>query len=249
MIYFVALFFGLAPGLIWLLFYLRKDAHPEPKKMILKIFFLGMTAALLAAAIEIIIGKGLNFINKNFTIPSFLFFILYYFAGIALIEELFKYLVVKIKVLESPDFDEPVDAMIYMIIAALGFATLENILVLFPGQETFTFLETTIVSSLRFAGATFLHALCSATIGFFLALSLLNPRQKTKLILSGLIISAGLHAFYNFSIMELERHSYFILAPITILTALAFFVSFGFRKLKKIKSVCEISENKKVIGD
>jgi RsiW-degrading membrane proteinase PrsW (M82 family) len=36
---------------------------------------------------------------------------------------------VRLKALRDPEFDEPIDAMLYMIIVALGFATIENILV------------------------------------------------------------------------------------------------------------------------
>jgi RsiW-degrading membrane proteinase PrsW (M82 family) len=242
MIYFVCIFFGLVPSAIWLSFYLRKDAHPESKRMILKIFFYGMLIALTAAAIEIIIEKSLNFANKGGFISPLAFSVLYYFIGVAFVEEFLKYFVVKKKVLSNSAFDEPTDAMIYMIVAALGFAALENILVLFPGLKTFTFLETTTISSLRFIGATFLHALCSGTVGFFLALSILKPRKRLLLISSGLAIATILHGLYNFSIMEIDKNFYFIFVPIVILSALAFFVSFGFRKLKKIKSVCQINE-------
>ena len=239
MTYFICIFFGLAPSIIWLLFYLRKDVHPEPKKMVLKIFFYGTFIAIVAAAIEIAVEIALNFINKNSTFPPFLFFLLYSFIGIAFVEEFLKYFVVKKQVLNDPEFDEPTDIMIYMIIAALGFAALENILVLFPGQGTFTLFQTAVVSSLRFIGATFLHALCSGTVGFFLALSIFETKKKLRLISSGLIIATVLHGLYNFSIMKLDENFYYIYIPIIILTALAFFVSFGFRKLKKIASVCK----------
>ncbi len=128
--------------------------------------------------------------------------------------------------------------MIYMIIAALGFAALENILVLLPGQGTFTFFQTATVSSFRFIGATFLHALCSGTVGFFLALSIFETKKRLRLIFLGLTIATILHGLYNFSIMKLDENFYYIYITIIILTALAFFVSFGFRKLKKIASVC-----------
>ncbi len=46
----IYIFFGLAPSFIWLLFFLRKDAHPESNPMILKIFFYGMLAAFPSSA-------------------------------------------------------------------------------------------------------------------------------------------------------------------------------------------------------
>ncbi len=244
MVYLIYIFFGLTPSVIWLLFYLRKDVHPEPKRTVLKIFFYGALIALVAAGVEIMIETCLNFINKGGLFPSFLLFILYYFIGIAFVEEFLKYFVIKKNILNSSKFDEPTDAMIYMIICALGFAALENILVLLPGQEVFSFLEITAISSLRFIGATLLHALCSGTVGFFLALSIYETKKRFRLIFLGLIIATILHGLYNFSIMRLEENFYFIYIPIIILIGLAFFVSFGFRKLKKIASVCETKEIK-----
>lgn len=229
---------GLAPSIIWLLFFLRKDSHPESNRMVLKIFFYGMIIAMAAALLEIGIFKVVqgNWI-KAFPL---LFFILYNLLGVALIEEFLKYSVIKQKVLNNPEFDEPLDAMLYMIIAALGFAALENIFVLLPGEKSLPFLETMSIVSLRFIGATFLHALCSGVVGFFLALSLFETKKRLRLIILGLGIATLLHYLYNLSIIKAGENFYFILIAIIILIGLGFFVSFGFRKVKKMASVCKI---------
>ncbi len=247
----IYVFFGLAPSIIWLLFFLRKDSHPESKRMILKIFFYGMFIAPAAALIEVGIFRIISGSwTKDFPL---LFFILYNFFGIALIEEFLKYSVIKQKVLNNPEFDEPLDTMLYMIIAALGFAALENVLVLFPilfPEGFFVGLlepltkesleEAILISSFRFIGATFLHALCSGLVGFFLALSFFETKKRLRLIILGLGVATLLHALYNFSIIKTRENFYFVLVPIIILIGLAFFVSFGFRRLKKLKSVCKI---------
>ncbi len=49
-IYFTIL--GLLPSFIWLLFYLRKDRHPEPKTMVLKIFLWGALMGPLAIFLQ-----------------------------------------------------------------------------------------------------------------------------------------------------------------------------------------------------
>jgi len=248
MSYHFYILFGLAPSVIWLLFYLRKDAHPESNSMVIKIFFYGMLAAIPAVFLE----KGIFEITayplfSNLLSPL-LIIILNTFIGVALIEEVLKYLVVKGKVLKSAEFDEPVDALLYMMIAALGFAALENILILIPlGNQGFTGegflfpLEAVFsISVFRFLGATFLHALCSGTVGFFLAKSFFETKNRVKLLSTGLGIACLLHGLYNFSIMEIEGILKFLI-PIIILIGLAFFVALGFRKLKKMKSVCKIS--------
>jgi len=231
--------FGLAPSIIWLLFYLRKDSHPESNRMIVKIFFYGMLSALAAAFVEIGIFNifaaiGALQIEKY----QFLFFLFYNFIGIAAVEEFLKYFVVRQSVLGNSELDEPTDVMLYMIIAALGFAALENIFILFP-RENFFLIDTIAVSALRFIGATFLHALCSGTVGYFLAKSI-ELKRNGRLLALGLLIASFLHGLYNLSIIEVENNSSFVILTIAIIAGLALFVSHGFRKLKTIKSTCKI---------
>lgn len=234
-------FLGILTSVVWLFQFLKRDVLPEPAKMILKIFCWGMLITLPVFLVEL----GALKIIVRLNMPRLFVLLLYWFAAIALVEEIFKYLVVKIKILRSYEFDEPVDAMIYMATAALGFAALENILYLLPpAEKIFSFGElvvtTAAIGFFRFIGATFLHALCSAMVGYFLALSLCK-RKNRWLIALGLFFAVLLHGLYNFSIMEIESPLKFII-PVIILLWLAVFVSFGFKNLKKIKSVCKISE-------
>lgn len=219
--------FGVLPSFIWLLFYLRKDVHPEPKRMVIKIFFWGMLAAFPAILLEM----GARDLIKEFDF-SLISKIFYWFLSVALVEEFLKYLVVRDKVLKNPEFNEPVDAMLYMIISGLGFAASENILVFLSQKLLFLPLEETLsLLIFRFFSATFLHALASAVIGYFLALYFF---KKQGAIIFGLGISTLLHGLYNFSIMEAEGNLRIII-PLAILITLAFAVSLGFKKLKKIK--------------
>lgn len=223
MIYLAYTIFGFLPSIIWLRFYLKKDIHPESKKMILKIFFWGMFITIPALLFEL----GFQYFWGHIAILNI-------FIGIAFTEEFFKYLVVHIKVLRDPEFDEPVDAMIYMIIAGLGFAALENLLILFKLGPTYSIGDAFSVTLFRFISATFLHALCGATIGYFLALSFFKPANRKKLVAIGLGITTLLHGIYNFSIIEVGGWlSFFI--PAIVLICLAIFVSFAFRKVKALK--------------
>jgi len=216
--------------------------------MVLKVFFYGMAIALAAAFIEIAILQTINFLAGTDTMEdySFLVFVLYNFLGIAFVEEYIKYFVVKKSVLKNSAFDEPVDAQLYMIISALGFAALENILILFPIEKNLLFSQimqsALITTGLRFVGATFLHALCSGTLGFFLALSICQPKNKIKLLFYGLFLSTVLHGLYNFSIIKMfdTEKIGFLLIPIIILISLAIFTLYGFRKLNKIKGACQV---------
>jgi len=224
----IYIFFGLFPSLIWLNFYLRRDVRPEPKLMIVKVSFFGFLAILPAFFLETAIIREFGKLNLS----PFLLSTLDIFFGVALVEEFLKFLVVKDKVLIDPEFDEPVDAMIYMISAALGFAAGENLLVLFPLK--FSVLPQIFsISLLRFLGATFLHTLASGILGFFIGLSLRPRGKKWQLIFIGLALAILLHGFYNFSIMELEGNLK-ILIPSTLLIISAFFLSFSFKKIKNL---------------
>lgn len=228
------IFFGLAPSIVWLLFYLKKDIHPESNRQVIKIFLYGMLAAVPAGFIEL--GALAQF-NIDPTLPcaaTGLFFLM----GVALPEEALKYLVVRGKIFSSPSMDEPTDIILYMITAALGFAAIENLIIIFSLQGI---MEIFAVSWMRFVGATFLHALCSGIVGFFLALSFLKIKNRFKLTILGLSLAATLHALYNFLII-IEGRGTFV-GIIIILTGLAVFLSYGFKKVKKLKSICLFSKN------
>jgi len=230
------IFFSLAPSVIWLLFFLKKDKLPESNKMILKIFLFGILIAIPTALVEI----GLTEEISALTLPSFISQIIYTFIGIALIEEIFKYWVVKKNIIGHPEMDEPVDLMIYMIVAALGFAALENLLILLPLSNPFLFAEIAVLSIFRFVGATFLHALCSGLIGYFMATAIAgHKKKKFQTVGAGIIIAILLHGLYDFSIMELEGNFKFLI-PVIILLGLIFFVTWGFKKVKTLKSVSKI---------
>jgi len=237
MSYILLLFFGFLPSIIWLLFYLRKDKHPESNKKIIKVFFFGMLIAIPTALIELGVLDQIGIIKDlpAFVSNPFLFLALKYFLVVALLEELMKYLIVKKEVFSAPEFDEPVDIILYMIICALGFAAVENILTLLPPKEIAEALSTIWI---RFIGATLLHTLCSAMLGYFLALSFFETKKRNRLAVIGLILAITLHGFYDLSIMT--EGSLNVLGPMIILIGLAIFVSFGFKKVKKLKSVCKI---------
>lgn len=227
---------GFLPSFIWLLFYLRKDAHPESNWMVVKIFFFGMLSALLAIYLEKGFQKGEHLLVAAAAGTS----ITSIFVGGALIEEYVKYFMVKVGGLRNRELDEPCDVMIYMIIAALGFAALENILVLNNFHPTLTVGSAIEIMTWRFISATFLHALCSGLLGYFVALSFLHTKRRAFYLIFGIIISTVLHGMYNWSIMTVEGNKKLLL-PVIILIVLGCFVSYGFKKLKRLKGKCLIT--------
>lgn len=236
MSYPVYIIFGVLPSFVWLLFYLKKDKHPESNGMILKIFIYGMLSALPAIFLEF----GFFEITRNLESARLISF-LNIFIGVAFVEEFLKYLVVKGKALDHHECDEPLDIMLYMVIAGLGFAALENVLVLFSLGPAVLLKETLAVSLFRFLGATFLHTLSSAFLGFFMALGYNSLNKwRTPLLIFGLAVATILHGFYNFFVMQLSSEGErALIVPVLILLGLAVFMTIGFAKLKSMKSICK----------
>jgi len=118
------------------------------------------------------------------------------------IEEIVKYVATYITAFRHKVFDEPVDAPIYMITTALGFAAVENIFFLIDHFQD-TIAAGIISGDLRFLGATLLHLLASAAVGVCIALVYYRPRiVRIGATVVGLCIAIGLHAGFNYLIMS-----------------------------------------------
>ncbi len=227
---------GFLPSFVWLLFFLREDAHPESNWEIIKVFLYGMLVAVIAIFLE---WGAQKIILPLKTLPFGIANIIQIFIGGALIEEYLKYLVVKLEVLKNAELDEPVDVMLYMIIAGLGFAASENIILVASYYPIISAMQITEVLALRFLTATFLHALCAGIFGYFLAISFLEQKKRKRIFLFGLTIAVTLHGLYNLSIMNMPWARKMVL-PVTILVLLTIFVILAFAKLKKMKGLCNV---------
>ena len=251
MIYFLYALIGIVPSVIWLLFYLRKDRHPESNSMVVKIFLWGAIIGPIAIILELLARwllkpMGLEQFFQSLSIGQSA---PYFFASIVfaapIIEEGLKYGVVKFRVLKHPEFDEPLDAMLYMIIAALGFAAIENLLLVF--QRPLMSIEKVVaLSTLRFISAIFLHALSSGLLGYWLAKSIREPAKKSRFLAIGFAIAILCHSIYNF-LVWLGGDSPLSLKSLIpnlliflLISIMALFVSYNFSILKKLHSVCKI---------
>jgi RsiW-degrading membrane proteinase PrsW (M82 family) len=182
------IFIALIPGIFWVWFYRREDKkNPEPRNLIIKVFLWGMAITVPAVAFEFAADFFIPFTtSEKFYILAFASLFI-----IAPIEEYFKYFVIKKKAYSNPAFDEPLDGVIYGVVAGLGFASLENILVIFSeGQNAII---------LRFATATLMHAVTSGIVGYYLGIAkFIKQKDKEKSLISqGLIIAILLHGLYN----------------------------------------------------
>jgi RsiW-degrading membrane proteinase PrsW (M82 family) len=191
---FIALLGGILPAVFWLWFWLKEDRlHPEPRALIIFAFAAGMLATVAAYPIEKFIAEHIN--NGDMQ--------LLFFWAIA--EETLKYLAISIVALRSKYFDEPIDAVIYLVTIALGFAALENALFLINPLGDGDTLATILLGNFRFIGATLLHVVASGMIGIALAFTFYaQPIRRHLAGFAGLILAIMLHTVFNFSIIMSE---------------------------------------------
>jgi RsiW-degrading membrane proteinase PrsW (M82 family) len=169
---------------LWIFYFYKKDKHPEPVFWLFVAFLLGISSAIISYYFQ----KNLDlFLTENW--QRYLLF--------ALIEEFFKFFVILLFIFPQKVFDEPVDAMIYMMFSALGFAFFENLFLVFSPKTI------NIVSTLffRFFGANLLHILASSLIGYGYAF-LVKTRRIFPLIVS-FFSGTFLHFLYNYIIISL----------------------------------------------
>ena len=222
---------GFAPSLIWLGIFLKKDPHPEPRYLLTRVFLMGMILAPVA------VGFQWSFVSLGEKFSPFIFSFnsAHFFLWAALVEELVKYWSVKYTVLRNPEFDEPVDAMVYLITASLGFAAIENILVLFRSSTEGLNLALQIWT-LRSVGATFLHALSGAIIGYFLALSWFYFEHQKKLIAIGIILATLFHFTFNIIVFSFQETREGFIYSLILLLIFAGLVQTLFRKVRERSS-------------
>ncbi|MEQ1500281.1 MAG: PrsW family glutamic-type intramembrane protease [Parcubacteria group bacterium] len=230
----ISFILGLIPALVWLWFWLREDTHPEPAKMITLSFLGGMVAVVLTFFIQSAMtdpeNKHLviyNLINNNQNLAFFLF---------ATVEEILKFSVIYLIALRNKITDEPVDDIIYLIIGAIGFATLENTLFLLNPVKSGNVLTVIIDGNMRFIGASLLHIVSSATIGICMALAFYSSEQrKIEYSIFGIILAILLHTSFNLFIINDVTQNIFLLFGmvwISIIILLLFF-----EKVKTIRRI------------
>lgn len=227
---FFALALGILPALLWLWFWLREDPHPEPRSILILTFIAGMAAVFLAFFLEYAVLKSFEKINIEKTLFGSVIILFLW----ALIEEVVKYLAAKHTALENPNFNEPVDALIYLITAALGFAALENVFFLFDICEKGGMLSGLITGNLRFIGATLLHTATSAVVGASIAFSFFHKEDRRRNVVGGVILATILHFIFNYFIIKIEGVNVLkIFIPLWIAIIAIIFI---FEKVKRIKS-------------
>lgn len=197
----VALVVAAIPAALWLAFFYLLDRHePEPKHFVAGVSVLG---ALVAAPIADFVVQqlappvalaqyGLSPFAWDRIVDAFLI--------VGLSQELCKYVAVRYTIYLSPEFDEPMDGVVYMMAAGTGFAVWVNYHRL-SSQDHQVFLSTGAAQAVI---TTLAHASFAGVLGYVLGrakFSRRSPRVRGILLFLGLLGAAALNG--QFGIVEM----------------------------------------------
>lgn len=208
----------LVVSLAWLLFVRRFDrARPEPWWLVLSTFALGGVAVIPALAFQLACAATTPWLDPSlvtlggqaWSLPIAL---PVYALVVGFSEEVSKFGATRWLAGRRPEFDEPVDGIVYACAAALGFAAVENVKYFALGRMSGALIA---VRSFMTVPA---HMFFSAIWGFALGRSLVSRRSRVAPFLA---VSAVVHGTFDalVSIESTESVAALLVLPL----GLAFF--------------------------
>jgi len=202
-----------APAFFWLWWFYRKDRFdPEPRGLVLKVFFLGMLPFFPCAIVQLFIFNMFPALDGTSLLAIA--------AGNLLVvgptEEYGKYLIVKRWALRHPAFNEPLDGIVYATASALGFAAIENFFYLLQHGPWLILLRGPI--------STLDHVLFAALWGYAVGMASVqtDPHEASKLVRNGLIWGSIGHGASNTLLLAASSDAAFAWGPLLALVLLVF---------------------------
>ena len=185
---------AILPSLVLLYIFYKRDYYPEPRRVLIATFFLGLLTVVPVTGLSFVTLDPLMHFLKMYpdVHPAVVGFYMAFFCA-AVPEELCKFLVLRGYSVRHKAFDEPMDGVVYGVAASLGFATVENILYVdFGGGYTAAIRAITAVPS---------HACDGALMGYFVGQAKFNPLKKNYAWL-GLFVAIVFHGLYDLPLMS-----------------------------------------------
>lgn len=186
---------ALAPVIfIFTFIYLRDKHQREPMMLLILNFVMGILIAVPVLFAELGLGRlfETDASGDLFTV------LLRAFVVVALVEEGFKFLALRIFAYPRAAFDEPYDGIMYAAAVSLGFAAIENVL--------YTFENGMGVGLLRAFTAVPGHAMMGVVMGYFVGMAKFrkNHGGRAGLMFLGLFFATLIHGAYDFFLMYNE---------------------------------------------
>ncbi len=119
-----------------------------------------------------------------------------------IIEESLKFLLTYNICLRRKVNDEPIDASIYMLTSALGFAAVETALIISSPLAHGHLMDSFMAGNFRSIGPMLIHLISSAMLGIFMGLAFYKSRiKKFFYFITGFVLAVILHGLFNFFIV------------------------------------------------
>ncbi len=176
---------------IIILYYLKKYYDHERYRLLFKSFLLGMVIVVFPLVAHLIIDYLGYSDLKSLRRVLFYSFIVAGFFG-----EFGKFLVLRYYVYPKESFDGPSDGILFGIIIALGYATIENTLYVFGLMDAGT-SNPIIAHAYTAAPANIFFAI---TMGFFVGMAKLGHNVFLNST-AGLLTTAFFHGLYDFCLL------------------------------------------------
>jgi protease PrsW len=227
------LYIAIGPGVAIAVFiYYSNKLDREPSRLVLKSFFLGgltvfPTYYFEGIAEQVLGMQSLQDEHSPLFWPKTIF---YAFFGVALAEELCKFLFLKAFIYDEREFNEPFDGIVYGGMIGCGFATVENILYVFPQGQA--------VGMIRMVTAVPGHAFFGIILGYYMGRAKFSVNRARHLI-HGLVVVVTLHGLYDTAAFSNTAWSIYLIFAIIFLG-----IYLGLkakRELEKLATVIEFS--------
>ncbi len=207
-----ALVLPILPGVLWMWLVYRTDHfEPEPIHLVLATFVLGAAAVLPAFGVERLVNFAWPFLHTidraaEGQSADQLVVALGCFLVVGPVEELAKFATVRLYIFRHPEFDEPLDGIIYASAAALGVASLVNLLYVidFDRGWHLRWGALGLRSMLALPG----HIIFAAVWGAALGRRRFDPNYP---VAPRVVLAAFLHGLYDFLLVTPMTRSVILL--------------------------------------
>jgi len=187
--------FGAAvlPAALLLRYFHRASAFALRPKVVWITLALGALVALPVAVVALAIDR-IVVVERGYVVAG----VLQAFVGAAVPEEIGKLLVILLYCRGLAELKDPMDGVVFGAAAALGFATLENLLYVVDGGA--------LTAGIRAVTAVPSHAFDGAILGYFVGTAPRGTRAGVLRISGGLAIAVALHGVYDAPLLVAARH-------------------------------------------
>jgi protease PrsW len=183
---FFLILIALTPGIGIAAYIYFMDKHePEPVKLVLLSFFMGVLSLGLDLLFAIPLDKFFTINEQDLEAEA-----VHAFVVVAFTEEFFKFLFIRGILYRNKNFNEPLDGIVYSVMVGMGFATAENII--------YAFTDGGGAAILRMFSAIPAHALFAILMGYMLGKAKFTHQRETLYGIGALAVATLFHGIYDY---------------------------------------------------